>query len=244
MAKKLIVKNKYTVIPNSIIQDNRISSKALGMFCYIQNKKDDWEFSAKNISKHKKEGLDLVRTALIELETYGYLERIKTQDEKGFWGVDYILNDKPRLTNPMQENPTLPNPESGIPENKVITKRSKPIKSKKDILVYDFLNLEKQKNGTTICKELKKSCNEFEEENKNLYPKDMFTEFLEFWSEEVKKGMPKWFVTKKENDGVWSLPRRLSTWFKNYKPKQSGFNSQPPITPLKDIPERVKMQRV
>ena len=133
MSKKLIVKNKYTVIPNSIIQDNRISSKALGMFCYIQNKPEDWEFSAKNIAYHKKEGIDLVRSALIELETYGYLQRVKSQDEKGFWSVDYILNDKPTSTNPTQENPISGEPESGNSTNNSKKNKRKPKISKEDI---------------------------------------------------------------------------------------------------------------
>ena len=76
--------------------------RAKGLFAYIQGKPDKWNFSAERIALECKEGLQSVRSALRELETFGYLQRVKSQNEKGHWEWDYILHSAP--SNSADEN--------------------------------------------------------------------------------------------------------------------------------------------
>lgn len=114
---KLIIKNKFATTPNELLYNPEISLRAKGLYGYIQAKPDGWNFSAERISHESKEGLHAVRMALVELEKFGYLERIKSKGDKGFWETNYVLHsspinptcDNPTLENPTCENPTLEN---------------------------------------------------------------------------------------------------------------------------------------
>lgn len=92
------------------------------MYAFIQSKPENWDFSAEKISRLLKEGLPSVKSALKELEENGYLARRRYQNSKGFWDVEYILYENPRVENPMAENliagnPTEENPIIGNPSN-------------------------------------------------------------------------------------------------------------------------------
>lgn len=125
---KLKVKDKYGVIPNSVLNNTELSFKAKGLYAYIQSKNDGWDFSAERISRQTKESVTSVRSGLIELETAGLLQRVKFQNDKGHWEIQYILHENPYLDIPTSENPMLENPTS---ENH--TNISKKDISKKDI---------------------------------------------------------------------------------------------------------------
>jgi hypothetical protein len=107
---KLIIKTKYSVIPNDLVNNLEISLKAKGLFAYIQSKPDGWDFSAERIAKYLKEGLQSVSSALKELEKSGYLIRQKKQNEWGHWEIEYVLNEIPA---PVYGNPTYGNPMPG-----------------------------------------------------------------------------------------------------------------------------------
>ena len=128
---KLIIKNQYAVVPNSVINDSNISLRAKGVFAYIQSKADTWNFSAKNIAFQCKEGVDAVSAALKELEKFGYLVRTKYQKQTGYWDVEYTLYDCPEceggLSNPVPENPSQekPSTEKPVLENPPTKERKK-----------------------------------------------------------------------------------------------------------------------
>ena len=99
---KLFIKDRFASTPNSLLNNPNISLRAKGLFAFIQGKPDKWRFSAERIALECKEGLQSVRSALRELETFGYLQRVKSQNEKGHWEWDYILHSAP--SNPADEN--------------------------------------------------------------------------------------------------------------------------------------------
>ena len=99
---KLFIKDRFATTPNALLYNSNISLRAKGLFAYIQGKPDKWNFSAERIALECKEGLQSVRSALRELETFGYLQRVKSQNEKGHWEWDYILHSAP--SNPADEN--------------------------------------------------------------------------------------------------------------------------------------------
>jgi hypothetical protein len=107
---KLKIASRYATVPNELLNDNLISLKSKGMYAFIQSKPDNWEFSAEKISRLLREGLPSVKSALQELEENGYLCRRRYQNSKGFWEVEYILYENPKVENPMSENLVVGNP--------------------------------------------------------------------------------------------------------------------------------------
>lgn len=77
-------KQSFTKVHNSVIEDNKLSFKALGLYLYLRSKPNDWKFTEDTISKHHKDGVTSVRSAIKELETAGYLKReYRYTDVKG-----------------------------------------------------------------------------------------------------------------------------------------------------------------
>ena len=107
---KLIIKNRYGIIPNELLNNPDISLKAKGLYGYLQSKPDNWKFSANRISYQNKEGIDAIRRTLQELEGSGYLERKLAYDKqkKRISGYDYTLYGKPiiRKSNHMENQST------------------------------------------------------------------------------------------------------------------------------------------
>lgn len=67
---------------------------------------EDWNYRISGLSEINKEGIDSIRTALIELEKAGYIERHRCRDAKGRLRVsEYIIREKP--IEPKLDNPTL-----------------------------------------------------------------------------------------------------------------------------------------
>jgi hypothetical protein len=85
----------FGAVPNDLLNNPDISFKAKGLYAYLNSKPDDWDFSVERISTQVKEGIDSVRAGIHELEKFNYLKRIKRQNEKGFWEVDYMLFECP-----------------------------------------------------------------------------------------------------------------------------------------------------
>lgn len=90
---QLIFKRGFATTPNEICNNKKLSFKAKGLWTYIQSKPIGWEFSAERIALDSTDGVTSVSTGLKELEKAGLLERVRKQDEKGFWRTGYILWD-------------------------------------------------------------------------------------------------------------------------------------------------------
>ena len=97
---------------------------------------DDWDYSLKGLTVGCKDGLDSVRTAVLELEEHGYVRRQKVRNAKGQI-IDY---DYQVYESPVEDDPAVPGKEGG-PSNPSATKspksRMKPCSSP----FLDFPNL-------------------------------------------------------------------------------------------------------
>lgn len=102
---KLFIKDRFATTPNTLLANPNITLRAKGLFAFIQGKPDKWSFSAERIAFENKEGVQSVRSALQELEKFGFLQRVKTKNNKGHWEIDYILYSDPK--NPTDKIPTL-----------------------------------------------------------------------------------------------------------------------------------------
>jgi hypothetical protein len=91
---KLVIKAKYGVVPNDILNNPNLSLKAKGLFCFIQSKPDDWDFSIERIATQTNDGTESIRTAIHELEKAGYLSRKQSRDDTGRMdGYEYTLTE-------------------------------------------------------------------------------------------------------------------------------------------------------
>ena len=119
----------YTVMSNHHLQDKRLSLKAKGLLSYMLSLPDDWNYSLKGLTIGCKDGLDSVRTAVLELEEHGcvrteihyaqvgeyqlpLLTMPQTDDTEplGKYGrmrLVYLKNQRPVLYNRMLLNGTL-----------------------------------------------------------------------------------------------------------------------------------------
>lgn len=86
---------RFAIIRNEVLQDERLSFRARGVLASILSRPDNWRCSAWDLATEGREGRRAILTALTELETYGYLERVKGQDEGGKWSTCTYVYDMP-----------------------------------------------------------------------------------------------------------------------------------------------------
>jgi hypothetical protein len=84
----------YTTVNNTIADDNRISWRAKGLWFFAFSRRNDWKFYIKDLVNRSTDGKESVRKGLLELEEYGYLERIQSKDSTGkFTAFEYIFHE-------------------------------------------------------------------------------------------------------------------------------------------------------
>ena len=97
-------KNKnYTTINNTVLNDVALSWKAKGLAAYLFSKPDEWKIQREHLAKQSEDGISAVRSALQELEKFGYLVRQKTHNEKGIIEWEYVLHEEPQNREPLRE---------------------------------------------------------------------------------------------------------------------------------------------
>lgn len=88
--------DKYTALDNTIVKDSRLHWKTRGVFTYLWSLPSNWEFYVSEIAEHAPDGEEALRTALKELEQFGYLERKNKKNKAGkISGLEWILSDVP-----------------------------------------------------------------------------------------------------------------------------------------------------
>ena len=125
----------FTVMSNYHLNDKRISLKAKGLLSQMLSLPDTWDFTLRGLAHINKESLDAIRTAVLELEEYGYIFRRQLRSEGGKLAkIEYTIYERPqqqdpsspclenpntaaqpRLDKPCLENPNTENPYTGEP---------------------------------------------------------------------------------------------------------------------------------
>jgi hypothetical protein len=101
---------RYTIISNAWIRDARLSFKARGLAVFLASHTKDFRLSTRQIAAMGADGEDSVRSGLQELETAGYLRRVRTRDERTgqLTGTDFFLGDPPCPVAPDQTEKPCP----------------------------------------------------------------------------------------------------------------------------------------
>lgn len=126
----------FTQIPNQWLRDNRLSFKARGLLALVMSHSQGWSLSVTQLAIASKEGKDAIRSAIKELEKFGYLTR--EQSNEGRFGENVWTTHDPS-ENPLTENPPTENPTPK--KNIVIEEQSKNKQENKlDDLFTEFWN--------------------------------------------------------------------------------------------------------
>jgi hypothetical protein len=108
---------RFTVVDNSLLEDERLSWGAKGLLTYLLSKPDGWEINQAHIENTGSAGRYKVRKLFAELYEFGYLVQRQIRSAKGFLtGCEVIL-----VESPTAENRNAVKPESritGKPDNR------------------------------------------------------------------------------------------------------------------------------
>lgn len=122
--------NNFTIMSNHHLRDKNLSNRAKGLLSIMLSLPEEWDYTTEGLVQICKDGYDSIRAQLHELESFGYVTRERSRNEKGqLKGCDYTIHEipitmpdsskltkeKPTWENPTQVNPTYDNPTQEIP---------------------------------------------------------------------------------------------------------------------------------
>ena len=154
MAVFRVEKNKgYTIMSNHHLRNKELTLKAKGLLSQMLSLPENWDYTLAGLSHINKESIDAIRTAVLELEKAGYIERSQGRDEKGkMTAIIYTIYEQPQspvldlpvLENPTSDKPVLENPTTDNPTSENPMQLNKDIQttnlSKKEEINKDGLN--------------------------------------------------------------------------------------------------------
>ena len=85
----------YTVLPNQILRTREMSYKARYLLAQMLSMSEAWQYTVAGMAKVCGMGRDAVRTAMVELETLGYLVRSQSRANGRFSHNVYIIREVP-----------------------------------------------------------------------------------------------------------------------------------------------------
>ena len=178
MAVFRVEKNKdYTVMSNYHLRNKEMSLKAKGLLSLMLSLPDDWDYSLNGLVAICQENESSIRAILKELETLGYLERIRTQNEKGQFEYNYNIYEKPLAKKPCTEKPHTENPytENPYTENRTQLNtnilNTNKLNTDDDVVMKFYLN---NINSTPVIREI-----EILESYKEELPQDLILYAME-----------------------------------------------------------------
>lgn len=120
----------YTVMSNTHLKDRRLSFKAKGLLSVILSLPPDWDYTVTGLAVIAADGVDSVKTAVKELEKYGYIVRKQLRDELG-----RMARNEYRVYESPADNPDFVSEEQKTAENpaeKPMQKGTAPKKKRKE----------------------------------------------------------------------------------------------------------------
>ncbi|MBM4525200.1 replication protein [Rhodococcus hoagii] len=108
----------FTVLSNAVINDARLSFRARGVLMWLLSKPADWRTRSIAIAAQSpREGRDSIRTAMRELEEFGYLTRERVRDSDGRFRIVQTIHEIPADSSaaPEPEIPDTGSTDAGQP---------------------------------------------------------------------------------------------------------------------------------
>lgn len=106
----------YTQILNKVLQECT-NSEALGVWCYLQSRPENWVLSPQHLQNHFKIGRDKIYKIINYLIKSNLLIRVREIYADGTYApTDYIIRNGEVFSNPLTENKDVVNPLPGLPD--------------------------------------------------------------------------------------------------------------------------------
>ncbi len=105
---------EYTVVPNFLLRDKRLSLRDVGLLTFMLSLPENWEFSVAGLVETLgRDGRDAISKSLIAIEKAGYLTRERTRPAGGRIGpVVWTVSDTP---SPQTDLPHTVLPDADLP---------------------------------------------------------------------------------------------------------------------------------
>lgn len=124
------VQRDFTILPNDVVRDPRLSWKALGLLVYVLSLPDNFRLYLKYLTKQKITGRDGTRSGLKELEVAGYLTIQRERHPSGrFSQVIWEVTDSPASGIPAAKPPRSEKPNT-VNSDSDFSKLEKPTLSR------------------------------------------------------------------------------------------------------------------
>ncbi len=148
----------FTQVKNTILADKNLSLKAKGLYGLIYSKPENWDFAVERLAKESRDNFDGTNNAVKELETFGYLERVKRPDGRKDWHIHIEpTREKPKLGKTqvgkiqtisnkekrvIKKKKVINNSETGVSVvDKEIIDQNSPIEKQIAEIIFRFKNL-------------------------------------------------------------------------------------------------------
>lgn len=105
----------WAAIPNRLVEDRHITWKAKGLWAYLHSRPAGWQVREADLVARSKDGRDSVRSALAELEEYGWLTRERGRKQGKFQETTYHLHEPKEPRALQQDLPLTENPATVFP---------------------------------------------------------------------------------------------------------------------------------
>jgi hypothetical protein len=83
--------NPYALIGKSVLRDQRLSAKAMGIICYLLGLPDNWEISITQLASNFSDGEKSIKSGIMELRLIGYIEKYQERTPNGLFSSAVML---------------------------------------------------------------------------------------------------------------------------------------------------------
>lgn len=91
-------RKSFLTMSNHSTRNQELSLRAKGLMAVLMDLPPSWRFSVSGLSRIMPDGTDAIRSAMRELESKGYLERIRKTGANGRSYVEYNIYEIPKET--------------------------------------------------------------------------------------------------------------------------------------------------
>jgi hypothetical protein len=174
----------YARVRKEALDDANLSWKSKGILSYLLGKPNNWRVRTRDLENRSSDGATAVRSAIRELEKYGYMKRETVREKGKFTGIIWHVSDRPIFI----QNP----PHEGFPHTVNTGTENPPLSKNED-----------------TKKELSKGT--VEKRPKRRTPKEAdprHEEFKTLWSENYERsfGRPALY-SKKDDEAIRDMIR-------------------------------------
>lgn len=134
-----VEKNRnYTTMSNHHLRDMNLSNKARGLLSTMLSLPENWDYTARGLSKICKDGLESITTQLKELEKCGYLERCQHRDASGrMQKTEYTIYEVPHTVT-SEPDTGFPNQGSRAPGKPAQINKDKRITEERNTVLHSI----------------------------------------------------------------------------------------------------------